>query len=253
MCALALSASAAPVGADEIRVFSGGEPQQALRAVTPEFEKTTGHRVQFTFALVTVIQQMLAGGERADLILLPVPLIAAVEKNLALRPEGRIALARIGISVIVREGATRPEISTADAVRKVLLDARSVAFPEPETPSGAHLARMIAQLGIADAIRPKLIIKGARSGGAELVANGAAEVGMYLTSGVQSVDGIAAKGIAVVGLLPSALQSFVVYGAAVPAYNGAPDPAVAFVKFLSEPNKATLWKAAGFELMGTRN
>src|SRR4051812_24584456 len=102
LCALALSASATPAGADEIRVFSGGEPQQALRAVTPEFEKATGHRVQFTFALVTAIQQKLADGETADLILLPVPLIAATEKNLTLRPEGRIVLARIGIAVIVR-------------------------------------------------------------------------------------------------------------------------------------------------------
>ena len=112
---------------------------------------------------------------------------------------------------------------------------------------------MIAQLGIADAIRPKLIIKGARGGGAEVVANGEAEVGMYLLSGVQSVDGIAVKGITVVGLLPSALQSFVVYGTAVPAYNDRPEPAVAFVKFVSEQDKGTLWKAAGFELIGTHN
>jgi molybdate transport system substrate-binding protein len=246
--ALALVLLTVAAESADIRVFSGGAPQGALRALAPKFEKATRHRVQFTFALVTVIQQKLAMGEKADVILLPVPLIAGMEKSFALRPEGRIVLARVGIGVITREGATRPDISTSEAVRKLLLNARSVAFPDPNTPSGAHLARMIAQLGIADAVRPKLVIKAAIDGGVELVAKGEAEVGMYLVSEVKSV-----KGITVVGLLPSILQSFVVYGTAVPAYNGTPEPAIAFVKFVSEPGKRDLWKAAGFELMSTGN
>jgi molybdate transport system substrate-binding protein len=245
MWALAVSVLAEPARADDIRIFSGGAPQRALRALAPEFEKATGHRVHFTFALVTAIQQKLAGGEKADLILLPVPLIGATERTHALRPEGRIVLARVGIGVIVREGVTPPDISTSDAVRKVLLGARSIALPDPSTPSGAHLTRMVAQLGIAEAMRGKLIIKPAIDGGAELVARGEVEVGMYLLSELQSV-----KGIVVVGPLPSDLQSFVVYGTAVPAYNDRPEPAVAFVKFISEPRQGDVWKAAGFELIG---
>jgi molybdate transport system substrate-binding protein len=246
--ALALSVTATLANADEIRVLSGGGPQGALRAVIPEFEQATGHRVHPTFALVTVIQQKLSGGEKADLILLPVPLIAATEKSLPLRSEGRIVLARVGIGVIVRKGTTLPDISTSDAVRKVLLDARSIAFPPPNTPVGAHLTRMIEQLHIAEVVRPKLVIKAAIDGGAEVVAKGEADVGMYLLSEVQS-----AKAITVVGLLPSTLQNFVVYGTAIPAYNDRPEPAVAFVKFLSEPSMKDFWKAAGFELMATGN
>src|SRR5690349_4990796 len=84
--ASALTLSAGLANADEIRVFSGGGAQAVLRASVPEFEKATGHRVSPTFAHVSVIQQKLAAGEKTDLIILPVPLIAAVEKNLALRP-----------------------------------------------------------------------------------------------------------------------------------------------------------------------
>ena len=246
--ALALSVTATLANADEIRVLSGGGPQVALRAVIPEFEQATGHRVHPTFALVTVIQQKLADGEKADLILLPVPLIAATEKSLPLRSEGRIVLARVGIAVIVRKGATLPDISAPDAVRKMLLDARSIEFPPPNTPVGGHLARMIEQLGIADVVRPKLVIQAAIDGGAQLVAKGEVDMAMQLLSEVQS-----AKDITVVGLLPSNLQSFVVYGTAIPAYNDKPEPAVAFVKFLSEPSMKDFWKAAGFELMGTGN
>ncbi len=161
---------AAPAGAADIRVFSGGAPQAVLRSLAPEFEKATGHRIAFTFDLVTAIQKKLAAGEKADVILLPIPLLAATEKTLPLSAVGRRKLARVGIGVIAREGGARPDISTADAVRRVLLDARSVAFPDPSTPSGSHLARMLAQLGIAGAMQAKLVYKGAIRGGGELVA-----------------------------------------------------------------------------------
>ena len=201
--ALAVSIGAGPAAAADIRVFSGGAPQSVLRGLAPEFEKSTGHRVEFTFALVTAIQQKLAAGEKADLILLPVPLLAATEKTLRFSTEGRMVLARVGIGVITRQGNTLPDISTADAVRKMLLEARSVAFSDPSTPTGSHLARVIAQLGIADAMRPKLISKGAISGGGELVANGEADVGLYLVSEVQTI-----KGVSVIGLLPPAAAKF---------------------------------------------
>lgn len=243
---LVLSVVATVANADEIRVLSGGGPQVALRAVIPEFEALTGHLVHPTFAHVSVIQQNLAAGEKTDLILLPVPLIAAAEKSVALRPEGRIVFARVGIAVIVRKGTTLPDISTPDAVRKMLLDVRSIEFPPPNGPAGSHLAGMIEQLGIAEAVRPKLVIKAAIDGGAQLVAEGKVDVAMQLLSEVQS-----AKDTTVVGLLPAGLQNFVVYGAAIPAYNDKPEAALAFVKFLSAPDKKDLWKTAGFELIST--
>jgi molybdate transport system substrate-binding protein len=204
MCATASS--------DEIRLFSGGAPQQVLRLLTSEFEKELGHKANSTYALVTVIQQKLAPGEKADLVLLPLPLIAAVERTVAMRDQGRGTLARVGIGVIIREGAVQPDISSADAIRRLLSGAHAIAFPEPSTPSSAHLGRMIEQLGIADAVRPKIMIKAAIDGGGELVANGMADVGMYLPSEVQSI-----KGVVVAGLLPAPVQSYVVYASAIPA------------------------------------
>jgi ABC-type molybdate transport system substrate-binding protein len=102
---------------------------------------------------------------------------------------------------------------------------------------------MIEQLGIAEAVQPKLVIKAAIDGGAQLVAEGKVDVAMQLLSEVQS-----AKDTTVVGLLPAGLQNFVVYGAAIPAYNDKPEAAVAFVKFLSAPDKKDFWNTAGFEL-----
>src|SRR5258706_2854643 len=229
----------------DIRVFSGGAPQQALLLLAPEFEQATGHRVQFTFELVTEIQRKLAGGEKADLIMLPVSLIAATEKTLPLRADGRALLARVGIGVIVREGTTPPDISSSEAVRKMLVDARAIVWADPSTPVGGHLNRMIARLGIADEVRSKLTMRAAIQGGAELVAKGDADLGVYLISEVQT-----AKGITLARLVPSPLQSFVVYGAAIPAYNATPEAALAFVEFISDPSRGERWKAAGFEPVG---
>ena len=128
-----------------------------------------------------------------------------------------------------------PDISTVEAVRKMLLNARSIAWPDPSTPIGGHLNRAVEQLGIADELRPKLIVKAVIHGGAELVVKGEADLGLYLVSEVQPI-----KGITLVGLLPPA----------IPAYNATPEAALAFIKFISDPIKGQRWKAAGFELVG---
>ena len=236
-----------PARAAEIRVFSGGAPQQVLQSLASGFERASGHRTQFTFAVVGAIQQRIEAGERPDLILLPVPLMNAIDKTVALRPESRAVLARVGIGVIVREGATRPDISTPEAVRAMLLAARKVALSEPSTPSGGHLVRQFTQLGIADVVAPKLVAKNAIDGGAALVANGEADIGLYLLSEVQAL-----KGISVVGLLPAPVQSFVVYGTGIPAANAAPEPGIALVKFVTDPARGERWKAGGFELVSAR-
>jgi molybdate transport system substrate-binding protein len=238
----------APLEAADVRVFAGGAPQETLEALAPEFEKRTGHRVKFTFAHVSVIQKKLAAGEQAEVILLPVPLMANAEKVIGLRSEGRSVIARIGIGVVVPQAGKRPDISTVDAVRRMLLEARAIAVPQPGGLTGSHLMRMMTKLGIADEVRAKLRHKPAIDRGADLVGAGEADVGLYLASEV-----LGAKGATLVGMLPAELQNYVVYSIAVPAYNTSPEPALAFVKFVSDAANREAWKVTGFELMeGTK-
>ena len=106
-----------PTSAD-IRVFSCAAPQSGLQDFAREFERATGHRTEFTFRLVSEIQQRLAAGEKADLIMLPVPLIAATEMTIPLRTEGRTVLARMEIGIIVSRGTTPPDISTPASTKQ---------------------------------------------------------------------------------------------------------------------------------------
>jgi molybdate transport system substrate-binding protein len=242
---LTMTTKSAP--AAEIRVMSGGAPQQVLAVLTPEFEKQTGHTVKFSFAVITALRQRLDAGEKTDMVLLPVPVIEAYVKAGKMRADGWAALGNVGIVVIVKEGAPPPDISTPDRFRDALLQARAVVYSTPTaTPSGAHMAKVIDQLGIADVIQKKVVYRPALEGGVELVAKGQADIGMYPASEVVSV-----KGTTVVGPLPQTLQLNIVYGAAITTDNTQPGPALAFVKFLSAPENRKYWKQAGFDPPGS--
>jgi molybdate transport system substrate-binding protein len=233
----------APSLAADIRVYTGGAPKEVLTILTPEFEKRTGHKVQFTYAVISAIQQKLAAGERPDMVLMPIPALDALIKAGTVRAEPRPTLGSIGVALIVREGAARPDISTTDKFRKVLLDARSVVHANPSaTPSGAHLAKVSEQLGIGEAIKQKIVHRNALDGGAEMVAKGEAEIGMFPLSEV-----IAVKGITVAAMLPAELQLPIVYGAGVLADNKSPEPAQAFIQYLSDPANRQRWKDGGFD------
>jgi len=227
-----------------MRVVSGAAPKDALLRLASDFEHTNGYQPTFTFQLVSDILQKLAAGEKADLILLPVPLIAAIEKSIPMRTEGRKVFARVGIGVIVRQGVAPPDISSEAAVRRALLEARAIVLDNPSTPNGQYLARMLKQLGVADQVEPKVFAKAPIEGGAELVAKGEADLGLFLASEVRNV-----AGTTMVGPLPSTLNNFAVFGSAIPSYNVNPEHALAFVTFISEPASKTHWAAGGFELL----
>jgi molybdate transport system substrate-binding protein len=232
--------------AADILVFSSGAPAEVEKVLAAQFARESGHRVMFIVANPAVIQQKLSGGERPDIVILPAPVIDSLANAGALRPTSRVDLARVGVGLVVREGAPLPDISTADAVRTTLLHARSIVIPDPAGggQTGTALARMIARLGITEAIRPKLTLMQAIAGGVALVAKGEAELGMFNVSEVLPV-----KGVTLAGALPSELQSYIVFAAAIHADSTSAVAAEAFIKFLSGPAVREHWRTGGLEPM----
>jgi molybdate transport system substrate-binding protein len=225
----------------EIRVYSGAAPRAALEPLAARFEQATGNTLAITFDGVAAIRERLGAGEKTDLVLLPTPMLEAM--GTALVAGSRTLLARSPIGVAVRKGATEPDLSTPDAVRKTLLDARSIAYSDPKlAPSGIHLAKVIANLGIAEAVLAKTVLRTPFEGGVGLVAKGEVAIGFYLVSEIQASDGVT-----LAGLLPAELQSYVIYAGAVAARSPVQEAALAFLKFLGEPAARDQWQAAGFE------
>ena len=219
LCALHTSGST--VLAADIQVMSGGAPKEVLSMLTPEFEKQTGHKVHFTYIVISAMQQKLAAGEKPDMVLMPVPALAAQAKAGVMRQEPQARLGTVSVGMVVKEGAAKPDIATLDGFKKTMLDAKSVVHANPAaTPSGAHLAKTWETLGIADAMKPKVKFSNALDGGVAAISNGEAEVGLYPLSEV-----IAEKGVTVVGLIPQEIQLNTIYAAGVLAANASPDAA----------------------------
>jgi molybdate transport system substrate-binding protein len=222
--------------------MSGGAPKEVLSVLVPEFETRTSHKVHITYIVITAMQQKLSAGEKPDMVLMPVPAIEARVKDGTFRHDAWAKLGIVSVGLVVRWGATKPDISSLENFKQAMLCAKSVVHANPgATPSGAHLAKVWEQLGIADAMKPKVTHRNALDGGVEAIRKGEAEIGLYPMSEIISETGVMA-----VGLIPAGVQLNTLYGAAVLSANPAPEPAAAFVKFLADPANAHVWKHAGF-------
>jgi molybdate transport system substrate-binding protein len=245
-----LAAGTRPAVAADVVVFTSAAPAAAEQVLATTFTEATGHRVQFTLGTVREIQDKLSGSTRPDIVVLPAAALDAVDRGAGLRPGSRIDLARVGIGVAVREGTPLPDISSVDALRKTLLAARSIAHPDPLGGgfAGAQIARMFVRLGIADAIKPRITLAYAFTGGVAQVADGSAEIGLFNISEILPV-----KGVTLVGPLVPELQSYITFSAALHAGSAEPEPAARFLRWLGGPNAREAWRTAGFELIGNEH
>ncbi len=233
--------------AAEIKVLTGGAFKQVLLALVADFEKRTGHKVTVDNDTVGALSKRIEGGEVFDLAVLTP---AAVD-NLAAKGKfiagSRQNLARVGVGVVVKEGAPKPDVSSVDAFKKALLAAKSVAYIDPAAggSSGIYVAGLLDKLGIAAAVnaKAKLIHGGAV---AEHIAKGEAEIGIHQISEILPV-----KGITLVGPLPAEIQNYTVYAAGLGANGKEREAAHALLKALSGAAAADVIKSKGMEPAGS--
>jgi len=250
LAVLASVGAATAAAAAEIRVYSSGAPSVAAKAIADSFAAQGGHHFRFTVGQPATIESDLAAGGQADVVILPTPAIALLNQSGVLRAGSAVDLARVGIGVVIRNGGRRPEIGNAAAIRQLLIDARSVVYPDPRSGGGSAgraIAHMIEQMGVSDIVKPKLILVSAIGGGVDLVAGGKAEVGFFNISEILPI-----KGVTLIGPLPAELQSYIVFDAAIPTRNAAPEPAVAYIHALAAPAASASWAKAGLEPLGSK-
>ena len=226
----------------EIRVLNANALTVALRALAAEHTKQTGTQVSFISGSPGQIQEKVDAGEKFDLLIMPTPALAALDTAGKLAAGTRRALARVGIGIAIREGAAKPDISTPDALRKTLLARQKVTYSDSRTGglSGINAQKVIENLGIAEAIKSKLL---PHADGQGLIAKGEADLGLYNVSEIPRT-----KGVVLLGPVPASVQAYITYDAGVPASNASPSAAMEFVKFISSPAAAPSWTAAGLEL-----
>jgi molybdate transport system substrate-binding protein len=226
-----------------IKVMSGGAPKEVFGVLTPVFEKQSGHTVSYSFAVMSALRDRLAAGEAADVLVMPTNVLDGYETSGVVRHAGRGVLGLVPVNAVIRTGTPKPDLSSVAAVKQTLLKARSVVFPTPgATPSGTHMGKLVETLGLAEAMKGKIIHRPALEGGVQVVASGEAEIGFYPKSEVINTDGLT-----LAGPLPADIQLTTVYGAAVATASATPDAAAAFIAFMCDEAHRAAWAHGGFD------
>jgi molybdate transport system substrate-binding protein len=192
---------------------------------------------------MSALRERVAAGEAADVLVMPTNILDEYQRSGIVRTQGRAILGLVSVNAVVRTGAPIPDLSSVDAVKRTMLASRAIVFATPgATPSGTHMGKLVEQLGIADAMKGKIIHRPALEGGVQLVASGEAEIGFYPKSEVINIEGLT-----LAGPLPADIQLTTIYGAAVTSASGAPDAAVAFIAFMRDPAHRGVWTRGGFD------
>ena len=243
IAALILGLVPAMAHAAEVKVLTTGAMKAVVLELVPQFEKETGHKAVVDNDTAGGVTRRVEDGEAVDIVVnTPGGLNALAEKGKVVR-DSRANVARVGIGVVVKEGAPAPDISNVEAFKRALLAAKSVAYIDPASggSSGIYLSSLFDKLDIAAEIKPKAKLK---QGGyvAELIANGEAELGLHQISEILPV-----KGVKLVGPLPAEIQNYTTYAAAVTTNAKQPDAAQSLIKLLTGPAADGVLKARGIE------
>jgi molybdate transport system substrate-binding protein len=247
--ALVTGVLAAEASAAELKVLSAGAMRTVLQELAPAFETASGHKLKIEYATAGVIEQKVAADDEIDVVILTKPRVDKLVREAKIVGGTTTTLASAQIGLAVKKGATMPDISSVDAFKRALLNAKTIAYADPASgaTSGQHVAQIVEKLGISAELKPKTRLvsasgaQGPRVG--EAVARGEAEIGIQPVSELVEV-----AGIDVVGPLPVELQSpDLVYVVGSPYVSEQPIAAKALIDFLADPKAAAVYKAKGLK------
>jgi molybdate transport system substrate-binding protein len=242
MAALGLLVAAATAQAGEVRVISAGAVKSIVTDLAQVYEKETGNKVVMEFGPMGFVRQKLAS-DPADVVIMSDTVIDDTIAKGGVVAGSRTDIARTGMGVGVRAGAPLPDISTVDAFKRAVLEAKSIVYVDPASgaTSGVHFAYVLQKLGIAEQVKPKTkLVPGGYP--AELVAKGEVDLVVHQISEILPV-----KGVTLVGPLPKDIQKVTVYAAGVASKSTSTELARGFIAFITRPTSKAKLAEAGLD------
>ncbi len=224
--------------AAELTMLAGGSMAGLLNELAPQFERTSGYKLVIHFDSTPNLIKQATSGAAFDLGLVPIDVMKDQTARARFATGPTIDVARVGYGVAVRAGAPKPDVSTTAALKKTLLDARSIAYI-PASAAGAYVSSVFERLGIAEAMKAKTKPQILPAQIPQAVADGEAELGVFVVSVLM------APGVELAGSFPSELQQELVFSAAVAADTKEAEAAQAFINYLTSPAASALIKARG--------
>jgi len=248
--AIALSISCTARGQTVVTLIAPGGIRAPIEQLIPGFEKKTGYKVNATFGSGGGTKKQVISGDVFDVPIVQPPLPEVIASGNVVESTAT-PLASVAVGVAVKKGSPRPDISSTEAVKKMLLSAKSIVCPDGATgaAAGVSINEMLKRLGIDDQIEPKLTRPhgtgpGGAGGGAvvsAMVGRGEAEIGMTFISEMDD------PGIDIVGPLPREVLPWTPLVGFISAHAKNPEAAKALLQYLSSPEAVAAYKAAGMQ------
>ena len=230
----------------EIKVLATTAMKTSLDELAPDFERTTGNKLSFSFGPSARITKMVADGEETDVAIVTDQGLEDLTRQGKLVPGSGADIARSAMALAVQNGAAKPDISSGAKFKAALLAAKSLGMSNPVGggQSGANLVAIFERLGIAEAMKPKCFY--GPGGPAGLIGNFL--VRKEVEIGIQQLPELmAVPGIDIVGPLPADVQLMTVFSAGVSTSAKNADGAKALIQFLATPKAAAVMKSKGME------
>lgn len=233
--------SMSSIQAAEIKVLASNGVKSALEELAPAFERETGNKLVIEFGLAAVLKRQIEGGAPFDVAILTSAGIDDLAKQGKVAGGSRASIARSGVGIGIKQGAPRADIGTADALKRTLLAARSIAWAK-EGQSGIYFAGLLERMGIAEQMKPKVVPAATGAEVGKLVTGGQAQLGVILVNELMAIPGVE-----VLGPLPPELQNYTAFHAGAASGSKNAQAAEALIKFLKTPSAGAVFKAKGQE------
>ena len=244
--AAALIVSMGSAHAAEIDAMITTAMKAAVDELAPPFERASGHVLRTNYGPSGGLARRLNAGEAADLVVVDSKALDELIKQGKV-VAGRTDVARTGIGIAVRKGAPKPDVSSPEALKRALLDAKSIAHTAPAGGgvTAAHVMGVFEKLGIAAEVTPKVKLAAGGPNGrvSVLVSSGEAEIGLQQVSELMSNPQVE-----VIGMLPAQLQQMTTYSAGTTTSARQVEAAQAFIRHLAAPAAMTIYKTKGLAL-----
>ena len=232
---------ASAAGAAELTVLAAGGMRPGLNAAGLVFAERTGVEARFTYEPPLDLGRRVAGGEAADIVVSSPAVVVELTKAGQVLGEGQMHLGRVGVGVVVREGAPIPDISSPRALKESLFAADAVVYNTAS--SGTYIDGMLRKIGAYELIEHKLVrLWDGTAVMHHLMEGKAKEFGF---GGITDILGYRDRGLRLVGPLPAEIQNYASYSAAVIAAAPNPEAAKAFLAYLASAEGRALFVANG--------
>ncbi len=234
--------------AEELKIYSTIGVRSAAEQLFAQFEKASGRSLAITLAVTWGTAPMLVkrieDGEKVDVMILSRAGIDALLKQGKIAPGSDVTLASSGVGIAVKAGAPKPDISTPEALKRTLLNAKSISYSEPSAggASGVYFAKLLERMGIAEQMKLKTKYPPPGGFSASLLITGEAELAVQ-----QKPELMHVAGAEIVGLLPGELNVVTEFAAGIAPDTKHVDAGKALIKMLRSPEGAAVFRAKGLD------